>query len=490
MERRTRQPIYSPSPAPARRLYERYDVDVGAQLEDDRVAAFKRRRGILLYSTIACCAMTYMYSQNQPVEGESTDYQASQVASKRTRWNPCSDSKYELERHDFAPRHGDVCRLKSGVLGLYICPEGCDETGGPPPYCVNKSTNYNGGPCRVKDPNPKPEYRCDGGVCILSAETSAERRFAKYFDHNCDGECGDGFAGELTHWIKSKQGCKTNLDCSLSGECLPNGICKCDPWAQGLDCSYLKFAPVDKSRLGYLHPHYSSWGGTILQSSDGTFHMIASEILCQTAGKIERCGLNNWETRSQIGLAIAQDIEGPFERVRTVLEPEHHNPSLHKCPLTGHWHLYTISGATGPIERTVSTDEGRSWSKPLVVSPRQNPGPFLKEDGTMLFYRHDDMKFTGPTCSNEGLSFQNCPIDGEACDSPTDIPIITTPGRIHQCSLTIAGTTICYLMLYHINACQRSIRAGTHGAMMAVSRGVRLGSAHSTPRFSSQMALT
>ena len=430
MERKTRHaPVYhSRSPAPDRRLYERYDVDVGAQLEYDRFATFRRR--LLLYMT--CCAiLTYIYAQNQRAEGQPPDNEASQATATITSgWNPCSDSKYELERHDFAPRHGDVCRLKGGVSGLYTCPDGCDETGGPPPYCVNRSKNFKGGPCRVKDPDPKPEYRCDGGACILSAETSAERKFAKYFDHKCDDKCGDGFAGQLTDWIKNKQGCKTNLDCSLSGECLPDGSCKCDPWAQGVDCSYLNFAPVDKSRLGYLHPHYSSWGGTILQSSDGVYHMLVSEILCQKAGKIERCGLNNWETRSQIGWATAQNIEGPFERVRTVLEPEHHNPSLHKCPLTGHWHLYTISGATGPIERTVSTDEGRSWTNPLVVSPRQNPGPLLKEDGsTMLFYRHDNMEhLTQPTCSTEGISFQNCPIDG-SCNPPTDIPVIDHTGE-------------------------------------------------------------
>ena len=49
-------------------------------------------------------------------------------------------------------------------MGLYECPEKCHETGGNPSYCVLNTDSVNvegtGGakPCRVRDPEAKPEY--------------------------------------------------------------------------------------------------------------------------------------------------------------------------------------------------------------------------------------------------------------------------------------------------------------------------------------------
>eukprot|EP00986_Skeletonema_menzelii_P015953 scaffold13140_cov164-Skeletonema_menzelii.AAC.1 len=67
-----------------------------------------------------------------------------------------------------------------GVMGLYECPDGCHETAGNAPYCANdsgggtvrKTNGYKGGPCRVRNPDAPPEYRCDdGGVCIMAVGT-------------------------------------------------------------------------------------------------------------------------------------------------------------------------------------------------------------------------------------------------------------------------------------------------------------------------------
>eukprot|EP00956_Cyclotella_meneghiniana_P005116 scaffold6369_cov73-Cyclotella_meneghiniana.AAC.2 len=57
------------------------------------------------------------------------------------KWEPCSSKKYELERHDYESGHGDICRIKGGILSTFICPSGCHETlGGAPPYCVQDTT--------------------------------------------------------------------------------------------------------------------------------------------------------------------------------------------------------------------------------------------------------------------------------------------------------------------------------------------------------------
>ena len=350
---------------------------------------------------------------------------------RKKRWNPCLNTKYELERHDHEQRHGDLCRAKGGMMAIYECPEGCHETAGNPPYCANDESKGSatigdkGGPCRVRDPDAPPEYRCDlGSVCVLAVGTPKEqfKVEGKYYDDTCDNECGNGRLGELTPWVVEGGICASDYDCSLSGVCTAEGKCQCDHWAEGADCSYLRFHPVDKSKLGYLHEYHSSWGGSIVtKSTTGQYHMYLSEILCKTENG-KRCGLNNWETHSRIAQAVSSDIEGPYQRLdNVVLHPEHHNPSVHVSPVTGHWHLFTISGPTGPIERMISTDEGQTWGNPITISPRQNPGPFIKEDGTTsLFYRADGLDVPYPTCSDEGIAVQQCPSDNGPCNEPND----------------------------------------------------------------------
>mmetsp|Transcript_5596 Transcript_5596/g.12126 ORF Transcript_5596/g.12126 Transcript_5596/m.12126 type:complete len:637 (+) Transcript_5596:94-2004(+) len=363
----------------------------------------------------------------------------------RKRWNPCLNTKYELERHDHEPRHGDICRAKGGTMGLYVCPEGCHETAGNTPYCANDKSGSKskhtmgdkGGACRVRNPDAPPEYRCDyGGVCIMAVGSPKDqfKGVGQYYDDTCDGKCGDGRKGELTAWIAEKRPCTTDLECSLSGVCTPEGKCECDPWAEGPDCSYLKFEPVDRARLGYLDERHSSWGGSVVQKSDDSYHMYVSEIICKEDPDVrKRCGLNNWETHSRIAQATSTSIEGPYRRLASdpvILPPEHHNPSIHVKPTTGDWHLFTISGPTGPIERMISSDEGKTWGNPKTVSPRQNPGPLMMKDGsTYLFYRADGLDIPLPTCSNEGISVTHCPSDDGPCNPPNDMLIFGHTGE-------------------------------------------------------------
>ena len=356
---------------------------------------------------------------------------------KGKRWNPCT-TKYELERHDYEPRHGDVCRVKGGLMGLYECPSGCHKTGGDPPYCSNDGTGVGGGsgPCRVRDPNAPPEYRCDdGGVCILAVGTPKEqfKGVGVYYDDKCDNKCGDGRLGNTASWEAKGMKCQSDWDCSLAGVCNVQGVCECDPWADGVDCSYLKFQPVDRNRLGYIHEQHTSWGGSIVQSADGTYHMYLSEILCKVDPDVrKRCGLGAWQTHSRVVVARAQNVEGPYQRNDSdvVLHPEHHNPSIHAAPITGHWHLFSISGPSGPIERMISTNEGKTWSVPITISPGQNPGPLLRPDGsTYLFYRADGMDLPSPTCSNEGISVQVCPVESGPCEPSNDLPIFGHTGE-------------------------------------------------------------
>ncbi len=380
--------------------------------------------------------------KRQPSSGKPLDIDpASELetgVTKKKKWNPCANKKYELERHDYDPRHGDICRVKGGFMGLYECPEGCHETGGAPPYCAKDGKGVGGGsgPCRARDPDAPPEYRCDdGNVCVMAVGSPKEqfKGEGNYYDDSCDNKCGDGRSGETESWNAIGRKCNSDWDCSLAGICNSDGVCECDPWADGVDCSYLKFQPVDRSRLGYIHEKHTSWGGSIIQSSDGSYHMYVSEILCKVDPDIRvRCGLSSWQTHSRVVKAKSYDIDGPYRRLDSdvLLHPEHHNPTIHKSPKTGKWHLFTISGPSGPIERMASNDEGKTWSIPMTVSPRQNPGPvFLPDGSAYLFYRADGLDLPSPTCSDEGISVQYCPSESEPCKEPNDIPVFGHTGE-------------------------------------------------------------
>ena len=393
--------------------------------------------------------------------------------TKHRKWNPCTYAKYSLERHSHESRHGDVCRIiGDNAARLYKCPEGCHDIQ-KPPYCVNdKPQQYTtltigskDRPCRVQHPIPMPEYRCDlGSVCIMAPSYGLDgtdgQQFkgqGEYYDETCNNKCRNGLS-DINNNNDFFQ-CTRDIDCSLAGVCLPNGTCQCDPWTTGIDCSYLNFQPVNKSRMGYIDEEHSSWGGSIIQRTSTTLNdegnatkyvMYTSEILCddyieeeeqpQVVGllkkknkkqKKRRCGLNNWETLSRIVRTESNNIDGPYKRVNhVVLPPMHHNPSVHVSPITNHWHLYTISGSTGPIVRMISSDEGQSWDIPRIQSPRQNPGPLLNEDGsTYLYYRADGMDLPSPTCSLKGIAMQICQSDDQACNPPNDKPIFDHTGE-------------------------------------------------------------
>lgn len=319
--------------------------------------------------------------------------------------------KYTLERHDFDNDHGDVCRDK---LGGFTCPEGCTATSsGRDPFCVNGRKL-----CRIPRSKTQKSYRCDSlggerGVCV-----SADRPFAKYKDATCDGKCAS----------RKKFQCQNDWDCSLAGVCNA-GTCDCDPWVEGEDCSYLRFQPVDRSKVGYLDSKISSWGGSVVRGSDGMWHMFVSEILCDKDDLYQtRCGLKGWQTNSQVAHVVSENVEGPYTRLGVVLSPEHHNPTVAISPVDGTWYLYSISGHSGPIDVVSSTDDGYTWTDPKTVSKMQNPGPVLHDDGKMtMFYRGDGDKGTlpPPTCSEEFIGMQSCSSPMATCQTGNGKPIFS-----------------------------------------------------------------
>lgn len=212
--------------------------------------------------------------------------------------------------------------------------------------------------------------------------------------------------------------CNDDWDCSLAGTC-SDGSCTCDAWASGADCSYLNFQPVDKAAgLGYIDPKHSSWGGNAVLGSDGQWHLYVAEIACNSSDTGSRCGLNGWQTYSQVAHAISDSPDGPYVRQELVLPQEHHNPTLQVSPVDGSWHIYSISAGSGPIVVSSSSDEGKTWSSStpgFQVSAQQNPGPVLHKDGSMTMFYRAKADLPDPTCSKESIGVQYCSNHSAVC---------------------------------------------------------------------------
>ena len=250
------------------------------------------------------------------------------------------------------------------LLGLLLLLEARSHSAAPPP------------------PAPRRFY-CDPeggqrGACLQVREMPGTMAPTTplFTSGSCNGTCAD----------TSPHRCADDWDCSLAGDCV-SGACVCDAWATGDDCSYLNMLPVDPTRLGYLDPVHSSWGGTVLHSAkDQQWHMLMAEIACPNsswghptqpgkAGGQTRCGLGNWGGSSQVAHAVASHPAGPYKRKALVLGQEHHNPETKASPFDGSWNIYSITHTLNSAGRPVtplhwqisvasSTDEGVSWDVP------------------------------------------------------------------------------------------------------------------------------
>ena len=111
------------------------------------------------------------------------------------------------------------------------------------------------------------------------------------------------------------------------------GRCKCTAGWVGDRCSTLQLLPASPD--GGLNTRdasgaaTSSWGGAVRRLADGTFGMIASEI-------VGHCGINSWTRNSRLVFATAAWPDGPYTRQHQVQPLFSHEPSLAQAP-NGTW---------------------------------------------------------------------------------------------------------------------------------------------------------
>ena len=68
--------------------------------------------------------------------------------------------------------------------------------------------------------------------------------------------------------------CKSDMDCSLNGECAADKTCSCDPPWTGKACSVLDIAFPHNVSTSYVAPEgTSSWGMSVIrENKTGLYH--------------------------------------------------------------------------------------------------------------------------------------------------------------------------------------------------------------------------
>ena len=150
-----------------------------------------------------------------------------------------------------------------------------------------------------------------------------------------------------TDSVQLQRPCASERDCSFNGRCAgaageaptPTG-CVCGPGWGGNYCSELQLLPVNASQLGYRRTtpdgpggaaqNASSWGASVhWDAASATWHGWASEMR-------EHCGINAWETNSQVVHLTATDPLGPYTRRELLWPAFAHEPTVSRGP-RGEW---------------------------------------------------------------------------------------------------------------------------------------------------------
>lgn len=141
--------------------------------------------------------------------------------------------------------------------------------------------------------------------------------------------------------------------------------------------------PVPRTSM-LLEPGYYVWGGSVVQSNDGLYHMLYSRWPMEH-------GFNAWVTHSEVARAVSDSPIGPFKHADVALPergPEHwdghctHNPTAYR--FGDKYYLY-YTGNHGDRERT----KGLNWShrnhQRIGVAIADSPeGPWERLDAPVI----------------------------------------------------------------------------------------------------------
>jgi hypothetical protein len=175
--------------------------------------------------------------------------------------------------------------------------------------------------------------------------------------------------------------CEDAASCSYNGVCpqgSPTAQCACHPGWRGPSCGELDLQPVDKAKLGYRAlatdgTNVSSWGMPALyDAASAKWHGWASEM-------VHGCGINAWETNSQIVHTVSDTPLGPYRKVvgdNAVVWPAFaHEPDVVRGP-AGEWVMMYSAYPYTPSELNKSVCVS---CKDGTTPPQGTPGcPFQR----------------------------------------------------------------------------------------------------------------
>ena len=211
-------------------------------------------------------------------------------------------------------------------------------------------------------------------------------------------------------------GCSDDEGCSLNGVCSPNGVCVCDPSWRGTSCEVLRLLPAARdSGLRSVDGGRptSSWGGAVHRQPDGTWGMLAAEM-------VNHCGIDSWTRNSRVVFATSPTPGGRFTRQSQVEPIFAHEPSVARAP-NGSWVMYfarhfpntTATGGYPPCNCSDgSTPAGSCHSEvggnqhvtfmataPALKGPWSEPRMIPLRDCNLQFCQHD-MVLAGTILAN------------------------------------------------------------------------------------------
>jgi len=221
--------------------------------------------------------------------------------------NACMDVKLFNESSGdivFLGEHDDFDSCNQAAAGWYNCSD-------PSPERCQSTCFYHKVPGRVQPPITN--------ICLC-------RKTPMWMPHGDDN---------VDSAVLSNP-CATDADCSYNGVCSSAGSCSCTPGWSGLRCGTLNLLPVNKSKLGFREKNsttgdnVSTWGAPVI------YDQVSKKWHGWTAEMVHGCGINAWESNSQIVHIVADNPLGPFSRKEVVALVFAHEPGVQRGP-DGEW---------------------------------------------------------------------------------------------------------------------------------------------------------
>jgi len=289
------------------------------------------------------------------------------------------------------------------------------------------SSNWNGWEHCAFEGENKTSRKCDPAT----AQGSRHCRLSCASKPEPDRDTRKGISIEKPDAM-TKDGCASDLDCNHAGTCqAETGHCLCDHPFHGTHCENFTLYSYLAGQGGFdsNHPNLTtSWGGSVVQADDGTYHMYAAMMS-------DNAPLSGWLHKSVVGHAVSKTglPEGPYAFSDVALGPRPgkwdgttcHNPDVQRTN-DGRFVIYymgsQIGGGSSGIEynqrvgMAYSSSPYGPWDRfdEPIIKPgpagswddgfTTNPAGYMYPNGSVLLI-YKARSIEKPGAMYEGIAF-------------------------------------------------------------------------------------